>query len=236
VFKDIHIVSLVKSPDLGLGQPGDGDGILSGALPTAETVIDGFEQITPQLMALGFATSVWPDHKGVYPPTDRMSVLTYWWGLELVLPDSSLRYLSTVESITHTIINFLTAVSVIDNGVREILPFIRYISQFVDFEFSMIQKQNQGKGVVCAATWIMPAAMVPRPWDFAAPPPELAQHADDKEAPTATSIELSRTSQGTYSTARPSDVTIRNASIFTPMPPLPPILPEMVVNSPNGTA
>ena len=66
-----------------------------------------------------------------------------------------------------------------NNGVREILPFIRYIAQFIDFEFKYIQGQDRGQGVVCAATWyvrsisrqffdiftfgrIMPAAMVSR--------------------------------------------------------------------------
>lgn len=66
--------------------------------------------------------------------------------------------------------NFLTALSLINNGIREILPFIRYIAQFVDSKFSQIHKQDQGKGVVCAATWIMPAALVPRPWNFPDPP------------------------------------------------------------------
>lgn len=50
--------------------------------------------------------------------------------------------------------------SVMYGGVREILPFVRYIGQFVDFEFNTIKSQNQGQGVVCAATWIMPVAMV----------------------------------------------------------------------------
>jgi hypothetical protein len=49
--------------------------------------------------------------------------------------------------------NFLSALSLINNGVREILPFVRYISQFVDFEFSAIKSQDKGQGVVCAATW-----------------------------------------------------------------------------------
>ena len=49
--------------------------------------------------------------------------------------------------------NFLTALALIDNGVREILPFIRYISQYVDFEFNAIKGQDKGRGVVCAATW-----------------------------------------------------------------------------------
>lgn len=66
MFAEMQIVSLITTPDLGLGQPGDGDGILAGAVPTAETILNGIEQITPQLMALGYATgkAVLPDHKG----------------------------------------------------------------------------------------------------------------------------------------------------------------------------
>jgi hypothetical protein len=66
MFKDMRIVSLIIGPDFGLGQPGDGNGILSGAVPTAKTIINGFEQITPQLMALGLATgqAFLPDHTG----------------------------------------------------------------------------------------------------------------------------------------------------------------------------
>ncbi|KAL4268678.1 hypothetical protein AB1N83_001110 [Pleurotus pulmonarius] len=174
MFNNMRLVELVKAPNLGLGEPGDGDGILAGAVPTAETVLNGFKQLTPQLMALGFATgrAILPDHTNVYPPLDRMSVLTYWWGLEVALPPPSLQYLSNAKSISSTLMNFLSAAALINNGVREILPFVRYISQFVDFEFSAIQGQDQGNGVVCAATWIMPAAMVPRPWDFPTPPTE----------------------------------------------------------------
>ena len=72
--------------------------------------------------------------------------------------------------MAHTVVNFLTALSVAHGGVAEILPFIRYISTYIDMEFSQIQGQDEGKGVVCAATWIMPAALVPRPWDFPQPP------------------------------------------------------------------
>ncbi|KAJ4483439.1 hypothetical protein J3R30DRAFT_3698256 [Lentinula aciculospora] len=171
LFNEMHVIDLVKSPDFGLGQPGDGDGVLAGALPTAETVINGIEQVTPQLMALGYATgrAIIPDHAGIHPPIDRMSVLTYWWGLEVVLPPPSLVYLANAHSISGSVVNFLSAAALINNGVREILPFVRYISQFIDFEFKSIQSQDRGKGVVCAATWIMPAAMVPRPWDFTPP-------------------------------------------------------------------
>lgn len=95
LLNEMHVVELLKAPDLGLGQPGNGQGILAGALPTPETVLKGVKEITPQLMALGYATgrSLLPDHSGgcpffipnrtfltnalgVYPPTDRISVLT----------------------------------------------------------------------------------------------------------------------------------------------------------------
>ncbi|KAI0696720.1 hypothetical protein BC835DRAFT_847027 [Cytidiella melzeri] len=172
VFAQIDAVSLFAAPNFGLGEPGDGVGILSGAIPTAKTVIDGIEQVTPQLMALGYATgkSILPDHTGIHPPTDRISVLTYWWGFELALPPPSIKYLSQAPSIAHSVINVLTALAAVNNGVREILPFVRYISQYVDAEFNMIKSQDEGKGVVCAATWLVPVALVPRPWDFTPAP------------------------------------------------------------------
>jgi hypothetical protein len=108
---------------------------------------------------------------------------TDWWGLEVVLPPPSLAYLSHAPSVAHAIINFLTAMSIANNGVAEILPFVRYISQYVDFEYNSIKQVDEGKGVVCAATWIMPAAMVPRAWDFADPPPAPANPAPVDPAP-----------------------------------------------------
>ncbi|THH27851.1 hypothetical protein EUX98_g6341 [Antrodiella citrinella] len=155
LFSELHIVSLITAPDLGL-----------------ETVLQGVQQITPQLMALGYATGnvILPDHSGVYPPTDRMSVITYWWGFEVALPPPSIKYLAGAPSVAHAVINFLTGLSMVNNGVREILPFIRYIAQYIDSEFNMIKQNDHGKGVVCAATWLLPPALVPRPWDFPDPP------------------------------------------------------------------
>ena len=49
--------------------------------------------------------------------------------------------------------NVLTALGVMYEGVREILPFVRYFSQYIDFEFNTIKAQDRGKGVICAATW-----------------------------------------------------------------------------------
>jgi hypothetical protein len=73
-LNEIHVIDLITTPDLGLGQPGDGSGILAGALPTPETVIKGIEQITPQLMALCFAAgkAITPDHKGMCIQLSRL--------------------------------------------------------------------------------------------------------------------------------------------------------------------
>lgn len=188
-FNDVHVIDLVKPKDLGLGQPASSPGLLAGALPTPGTVIEGVKQITPELMALGYATGhlLQPDHSGIYPPTDRMSVLTYWWGLEILLPPPSIEYLSNVQSVTSTVMNFLSALSLVNNGVRELLPFVRYFAQFIDFEFNSIKKVDKGNGVVCAATWIMPAAMIPRAWDFPLPPDPNTPPPVDPSSKTAAS-------------------------------------------------
>ncbi|KAG8747171.1 hypothetical protein FRC10_002220 [Ceratobasidium sp. 414] len=189
VLKDMRLVNLQTSPDMsslnaaslsadlsapdfGFGQSADKNGPFAGSVPSAGTLADGMEKVGQTLMSLGFATTtaVLPSHVGIYPPKDRMSVLTYWWGYEVVFPPPTMRYLGNAKSISGALLNFLTAFSLFSNGVREMLPFIRYISQFIDFEWSAIKAQDKGRGVVCAATWVMPAALVPRPWDFVDPP------------------------------------------------------------------
>ncbi|KAG8895312.1 hypothetical protein FRB99_000650 [Tulasnella sp. 403] len=175
------ITDTIGSPtsDYGFGQPASADGILAGSVPTSGTVAQGLMQVGQELLNLGFASSsgVVPNHTGIYPPVDRLSVLTYWWGYEVVIPPPSMKYLASCHSIQTALLNFLTAFSLFNNGVRELLPFIRYASQFIDFEWDQIKAQDKGKGVVCAATWVMPAALVPRPWDFADPLPNAKSEA-----------------------------------------------------------
>lgn len=62
---NLHIVDLVGT-DFGFGQQATDQGILAGAVPTAEAVITGIRLITPQLMSLGYITgqAILPDHKG----------------------------------------------------------------------------------------------------------------------------------------------------------------------------
>ncbi|KAI0645522.1 hypothetical protein C8Q79DRAFT_910717 [Trametes meyenii] len=240
MLSDLNLVSLITAPDLGLGQPAGGAGLFNGALPSADAIVNGVEQITPQLMALGYATgkAILPSHAGIYPPTDRMSVITYWWGLEVVMPEPSVKFLSNVPSIAHTVINFLTALSVANGGVRELMPFVRYISQYIDAEWHSIQQADQGQGVVCAATWIMPAALVPRPWDFPQPPVESTPTPAPADSSDATKTEgeergvpvppASTPAQSSGSTA----TTIPSPTLLTP--PLPDLNHAPVFVAPPG--
>ena len=88
----------------------------------------------------------------MFPPP---SIVYLQVGPVLVLYLARILIASTqkAQSISKTAMNFLTVMATVQNGVREILPFIRYISQFLEFEFNTIQGQDKGLGVVCAATW-----------------------------------------------------------------------------------
>jgi hypothetical protein len=65
-FKKVQIVNLVQAPDLGIGQPTDGKGILAGCIPTARAISLGLSKASEQLIGLGFASTaaVWPSHAG----------------------------------------------------------------------------------------------------------------------------------------------------------------------------
>jgi hypothetical protein len=88
MFNEMRVIDLLTSPDFGLGQPGDGKGILAGAVPTAETVLQGVKQITPQLMALGYATGkvITPDHSGKRLRTGNPAHLPYIYLLPRYIP------------------------------------------------------------------------------------------------------------------------------------------------------
>ncbi|KAG8912863.1 hypothetical protein FRC01_004856 [Tulasnella sp. 417] len=248
VLKNLKLVDLVAqsvdivgSPedDFGFGKPVEekNNGALAGAVPSSGTVVQGILQVGQELLNLGFATSsaVLPtNHDGIYPPTDRLSCLTYWWGYELVIPPPSMKYLGNCKSISNAFLNFLTAFSLFNNGVREILPFIRYASQFIDFEWTAIKGQDKGKGVVCAATWVMPAALVPRPWDFADPPKP------DPKKPSGAAAKLAALLHSGKDVPPGTSVIVTPVQPLVPTPGTPPVplvtlSPPAVVDEAVGT-
>jgi hypothetical protein len=131
--------------------------------------------------------------------------------------------------------------------VREILPFIRYISQFVQAEWSLIKRADEGKGVVCTATWLLPVALVPRAWDFPdLPPPHTEMRAAGQSTPTSPSVNRFSATLATPkpSTEVPNGVP-RSSTAFSAdtrdeeesrpvISNAPPVLPELVVSSPGS--
>ncbi|KAE8245359.1 hypothetical protein A4X13_0g5961 [Tilletia indica] len=101
-------------------------------------------------------------------PIDRLSFLLHWWGYEILLPPMALSHLSTAQSISSAFLSFLSTMA-ISASLPEMLPFIKYISMWVELEFRAVREQDArggGRGVVIAATWVMPMALVPRAWDY----------------------------------------------------------------------
>ncbi|TKA53702.1 hypothetical protein B0A53_03744 [Rhodotorula sp. CCFEE 5036] len=101
--------------------------------------------------------------------SEVVTIFIHWWGYEIALPPPALAKLERARSIQQTFFWFLQGF-IAAGGAPELAPFVRYISSFLDLEWSAIKGQDRGNGVVLAATWLVPA-LVPRPWDFAASMP-----------------------------------------------------------------
>ncbi|KAK0552770.1 hypothetical protein OC845_001556 [Tilletia horrida] len=128
-----------------------------------------------------------PSHAGF--PTDRLSFLVHWWGYEILLPPLAMSHLSTAQSISSAFLSFLQTMA-ISASLPEMLPFIKYISMWVELEFRAIHEQDArggGKGVVLAATWVMPLALVPRSWDYPVCSPDGSSGPDAVPAPASAS-------------------------------------------------
>ncbi|GAA5926204.1 uncharacterized protein JCM15063_000215 [Sporobolomyces koalae] len=144
------------------------------SLPTSEGGIVGLATATTGVFEVmadvsGALVHSGRSREGLQAPLDSIAIFLYWWGYEISLPQSALVRLASAHSVQQTFFGFLQAF-VVAGGAPELAPFIRYISNFLDMEFAAIQSQNKGgHGVVLAATWLLPVALVPRPWDFPVP-------------------------------------------------------------------
>ena len=66
-----------------------------------------------------------------------------WWGFEIALPLESVERLKTVRSIESAASQMLVALTAA-GGAVELLPFIRFISAYLDMEWGAIKEQNKG--------------------------------------------------------------------------------------------
>lgn len=132
----------------------------------------------------GAAIRATQDMDSIHPPLDRMAIFVHWWGFEITLPKASMAYLDTAHSVSGAFLSFLQTMAV-GGGVPELLPFIKYISTFMEVEYRAIRAQDQGHGVCIAGTWFMPMALVPRPWDYPLDGPVSEKLASRVTSPSA---------------------------------------------------
>lgn len=163
---------------------------------------------------------------GIQPPLDRIAVFIFWWGLEITLPQASMSYLSTAHSVSNTIIQVLSVMAV--TSLPELSPVLAFIATTIETEYKAIQAVNQGDGVVLAATWILPVALVPRAWDYSTDPDAVpstlsipTSSADDQDEDDAEVQQQAVTSS--TSVAKKSEVKRRSSKRSAPSsPPAPP--------------
>lgn len=80
-------------------------------------------------------------------PTALWDVLTKfcadWWGYEIALPPPTIKVLGKAHSVSSTFFTFFTAF-VIAGGAPELMPYLNYLSTFIDMEFAAIRAQDKG--------------------------------------------------------------------------------------------
>lgn len=123
----------------------------------------------------GGAKRVW------VPSSTKVSIHASWWGYNLYLPQPVLDSLDGDVDEAEKIANLInTCLTYILNNVpaglpagfaavitilKAIAPTTGYISTFIGWSWDTIKGFNNGQGVVLSATWILPVALIPRPWD-----------------------------------------------------------------------
>ncbi|GAA5917860.1 hypothetical protein JCM6882_001718 [Rhodosporidiobolus microsporus] len=111
-----------------------------------------------------------------YPPKDRVSVRCSWWGYELFIPEDIFRKLdsgiepvatalqSLAAGLTLLATNLPTALSALPGGLllKSLLPLLSVIVASLTWYWKTVKAKDRGDGVILAATWVLPVAVVPR--------------------------------------------------------------------------
>ncbi|KAF9204236.1 hypothetical protein BGZ49_005549 [Haplosporangium sp. Z 27] len=117
-------------------------------------IVSTLNSIKKQIKALGKS-----------PPTDAISAYTFWWGYEIYVPHNCMSQLQRVSNTSQIFFGFLSGAITGIPGLAALVPLTRIISAWVGFQWAVIQAEDLGKGVVLSATWVLPVALAPRPWD-----------------------------------------------------------------------
>ncbi|QRV94834.1 hypothetical protein RhiJN_22852 [Ceratobasidium sp. AG-Ba] len=120
------------------------------------------------------------------PSPDNISLQCSWWGYRIYLPPPVLAVLSdqkleaakraalVTTSLQWMIDHIPTAllppqVGLVMSLIRGVIPVLGYIGGFVAWSWNAVSGADEGNGVVLSATWLLPIALIPGPWDV---PPE----------------------------------------------------------------
>ena len=101
------------------------------------------------------------------PPTNAVTLRTYWWGYELYFPESCMRRIDQAATSAQAVVGFLQTIAII---APVIYPFIGIVAAYVQLEYTVIKSQDQGQGVILAAVWPLPVVFFPRSWDVVPDP------------------------------------------------------------------
>ncbi|KAF9559256.1 hypothetical protein EC968_006666 [Mortierella alpina] len=100
------------------------------------------------------------------PPIDVITASSFWWGFEIYVPHQCMAKLSRATNTSQIFFGFLGGALSGVPGLAALVPLSKIISAYVGLQWALIQAQDLGKGVILAATWVLPVALAPRPWDF----------------------------------------------------------------------
>ncbi|KAF9413455.1 hypothetical protein BGZ94_000725 [Podila epigama] len=99
------------------------------------------------------------------PPTHMISAYTFWWGYEIYIPHKCMANLDHGLNTSQIFLNLLSGAIVNIPGLSALVPIAKIISAWVGYQWGIIKTQDNGKGVVISATWVLPVALASRPWD-----------------------------------------------------------------------
>ncbi|KAG8718579.1 hypothetical protein FRC08_004947 [Ceratobasidium sp. 394] len=133
------------------------------------------------------------------PSPENISLQCSWWGYRIYLPPPVLAVLGdqkleaanraalVTTSLQWMIDHIPTAllppqIGLVMSLIRGIIPALGYIGGFIAWSWNAISGADKGDGVVLSATWLLPIALIPGPWDI---PPEPKQVEPEPE-PVAT--------------------------------------------------
>ncbi|KAF9926514.1 hypothetical protein BGZ65_007249 [Modicella reniformis] len=122
---------------------------------TSSSLVDTINSITRQLL---------PSQQNS-PSIHCISIYTFWWGYEIFVPHKSMK---TIEAVSNTSLIFFNILSSAIHGVpglAALVPIAQIIASWFGYQWSVINAEDKGKGVIISAIWILPVAPACRSWD-----------------------------------------------------------------------